>query len=728
MNLLTELRRRNVFRVTAAYLVVGWLLTEVLTTILPTIGAPDWTARAVILVFALGFVPTVTLSWVYQITPDGIVRDSDARATQGRHSVSHAFDYVVIASVVMLVFTLAIMGSQLDAEQGPAPTASLASVAVLPFQDLSPEKDHEYLADGLTETLLHMLTQVPGLQVAARTSSFAFKGKNMDVTDIADQLHVAHILEGTIQRSGDKVRVTAQLTSAADGYQIFSTTFDRKIDDIFAIQDEIAIKVREELAASILGTGTLVDAASAGTQNAEAYDLYLQAVSETASRSFRGLQAAERLLKGALAIDPGYLDAKSELAYNYLRQFESGLMAADAVSPEIDALIGQVLEERPQDPGARAIVTYVNATAALATGPAVDARNAIPQLEALFSAQPSNSRTRSLLGRLLRRAGDFERAVEIQRKALELDPLNAEIYYELGSVLELQGKPADAREALEKSLELESGQPQAYVRLANLSRADGDGVEYVRQLLGAMQADAQDPDIAGALGAFMYRLGLLQEGDEFRDRVLAIAPTSEAAYRLERIRALAAGDPEGAVSAARRAVENDIDNRHGGFARAVGYLLHTAVLESRVEEEMAYLETVAPGTLEGEATRPKAVAARIAALDAWYVTLPADQVAGRIASLRNAADALPRNPFANTANDYRWAALEGRRDEATRALLDNTLTQTVLLHLDWPETAPLPQYAYLENDAEVTASVSRWQKELAAERDRVTQFLAGLTQ
>ena len=175
-------------------------------------------------------------------------------------------------------------------------------------------------------------------------------------------------------------------------------------------------------------------------------------------------------------------------------------------------------------------------------------------------------------------------------------------------------------------------------------------------------------------------------------------------------------------------MENDIDNRHGGFARAVGYLLRTAVLESRVEEELAYLEAVAPGTIVGEATTPKVVAARIAALDAWYVTLPADQLAERIASLRAAADTVPRNPFANAANDYRWAALEDRRDEATRALLDNTLTQTVLLHLDWPETAPLPQYAYLEGDAQVTAAVSRWQKELSSERERVTQFLEDLTQ
>ena len=275
MSLIAELKRRNVFSVTAAYLVVGWLLTEVFTAVLETLSAPDWAARGVILAFALGFIPTVVLSWVYQMTPEGIKRDSDIRSDEDMGVKSRTFDYLVIASVVVLTIALAFLGSQssTNGKDGNSATISNASVAVLPFVNMSKDKGEDYFSDGLTETLLHMLAQIPNLKVAARTSSFAFKGQNQDIREIAEALQVAHVLEGSVQRVGDKVRITAQLIRADDGFHVWSSIYDRTFDDIFAIQDEIAAKVGNELSQSILGSNAAAVTTGVGTVSTDAYEL-----------------------------------------------------------------------------------------------------------------------------------------------------------------------------------------------------------------------------------------------------------------------------------------------------------------------------------------------------------------------------------------------------------------------------------------------------------------------
>ena len=189
MSLIVELKRRNVFRVAAAYLVVGWLLTEVLTTILPTLGAPEWTSRAVILIFAFGFIPAVVLSWVYEVTPDGIKRETEVvRDESITDSTAKKLDYVTIAAVIgIIIFVAAFSAKQAEDEASPADRVMVerelisdASVAVLPFVNMSNDEDNEYFSDGLTETLLHMLAQVPDLKVAARTSSFSFKNQKQD--------------------------------------------------------------------------------------------------------------------------------------------------------------------------------------------------------------------------------------------------------------------------------------------------------------------------------------------------------------------------------------------------------------------------------------------------------------------------------------------------------------------------------------------------------------------
>ena len=256
MSLFDELKRRNVFRVALAYLVVGWLLTEVLTTILPTLGAPDWAARAVILIFAFGFLPAIIISWFYELTPEGIKRDDEVRQNESTASrPGNALQLVTIAGAVILVLFLGLFSAQQGVDDGVPTDAPIsdASVAVLPFVNMSSDQDNEYFSDGLTDTLLHMLAQHPELNVAARTSSFAFKHQDMTIVEIAKMLGVAHVLEGSVQRAGDRVRVTAQLIRADDGFHVWSETYDLTFDDIFGIQDQIAERVANALTVSLLG-------------------------------------------------------------------------------------------------------------------------------------------------------------------------------------------------------------------------------------------------------------------------------------------------------------------------------------------------------------------------------------------------------------------------------------------------------------------------------------------
>ena len=533
MSLFSELRRRNVFRVAAAYLVVGWLLTEVASTLLPMFGAPDWVARALVIVIAIGFVPLMIFSWAYELTPEGLKRESQVNRDESiTWQTGRKLDLVTITAVVLGVAFLAWtrLSPLVPAPGTDTPDAGPAdaSVAVLPFVNMSGNKENEYFSDGLTETLLHMLAQVPELRVAARTSSFAFKGQDKDIREIALALRVAHVLEGSVQRAGDRVRITAQLIRANDGFHVWSENYDRTLDDIFGIQDEIATKVGNSLSDSLLGARNK-DIEGVATKNVSAYDLYLQALAELAKGSYGSLQAAEGLLKDALSKDPEFLDAKTELARNYLDQMLTGLVAVDEAVPAVEALAGQVLAKRPGDARTTATLIWARDYRSFIAGDLGVLATSVDNLRDLTVAEPGELEPKLVHARylsLLRRDG--EALLQLQ-EARDLDPLNPEIYYDIGFVNSRSRDFEAARAALLRSLELEPAQPNAHGMLGEIARATGDGVDALRQDLLALKVDPEDHEIPGLVAQYLYQLGLIEDGDRFRARVQAIAPTSEIA-------------------------------------------------------------------------------------------------------------------------------------------------------------------------------------------------------
>ena len=731
MSLVTELKRRSVFRVAAAYLVVGWLLTEVLTTILPTLGAPEWAARAVILIFAFGFIPAVVLSWFFEITTDGIKRDQEVdRESPGAGRAARKVDQLTIGTAIALIIVIGLFSARYTADD-PSDidlAVSSTSVAVLPFVNMSGDKDNEYFSDGLTETLLHMLAQIPDLKVAARTSSFAFKNQNLGIKAIAEALEVAHVLEGSVQRVGDEVRITAQLIRASDGFHVWSQVYDRRLDDIFAIQDEIATHVGSALSASLLGTEGETRLAGITTADPDAYDLYLLARKERATYSYGGLQAAEDLLKGALLIDSGFTDAKTELASSYVQQYETGLMDQRTAVAEIIAITDQVLIEQPDNPVAKATSIYAKALALMSQGDQAAMTDLANELEAIVASSPTSLEPRLLLVRAYNAVQRFEDCIPVLEDALSIDPFNPTLHYELGAALMHAERWDEARAALEKSLEIEPAQPNAYTNLGALSLQEGDGVGMARAFTNAIAVDPKDHELPGMLAAFLYELGLVDIADAFRDRVLALAPTSTVAYQLEMARAISVGDVEASVAAARRTIEDKVEDRRFAFGGALQHLIRTAAEDERIEEELAWINEYEPGVFDVDATRmpQRYRGVQGVAFDAWIRILPIEEVNRRLDVMLAYAESIGVDPTENPNDHVRILAVRGKTDEAIEIALEEVFSRSVALHLTWRDAWMQPQYAGIMADSRVQEAILRWEEEEAALRGSVQSWFADM--
>jgi TolB-like protein len=321
MALFEELKRRKVFKVGGAYLVLAWLGVQVASTVLPVFGAPVWVLRVLILVIALGFPLAVVMAWLLEATPDGLKVDKPGAGS--KRVIGAALAIAALAVTWYFVGQPAVRGFDAKPASTPSVVAAVAapkadapperSIAVLAFDDMSPKHDNEYLGDGIAEEILDALAKVDGLKVAGRTSSFHYKGRNEDLRVIGKELNVATVLEGSVRRQGDQVRITAQLVRTSDGYHLWSDQFPGTMDDVFALQDRIAHSVAEQLQVVLKGDQSkqLVDV---GTRNADAYALYLQASLIFNRRQGARFPEGMDLLRQAIRLDPKYARAWARLA------------------------------------------------------------------------------------------------------------------------------------------------------------------------------------------------------------------------------------------------------------------------------------------------------------------------------------------------------------------------------------------------------------------------------
>ena len=530
-----------------------------------------------------------------------------------------------------------------------------------------------------------------------------------------------------MQRAGDRVRITAQLIRASDGFHVWSSSYDREFENIFEIQDEIAQRVGYELSESLLGAGE-AQLSSVKTTSPDAYDLYLQARRERATFSYGGLQAAEDLLKGALLIDPDFIEAKTELAASYIEQLETGLMQPVEAFGEILAMTGQVLEAEPENPVAQAVRVYVESLQRARQGDAEAIPGAVARLEELAAQAPDELQLQLLLVKSYKHARRQESAMAVLEQAVQDDPYNPRILYELGNLYMAEERWSDARASIEKSLDIEPLQPNAYTSLALLSLRFGDGVGYVQHALEALEVDPRDHELPGLLAEFLYQLELIDEGDDFRDRVMTIAPTSDLAYRIQLLRADRVGDDVAADASARQAIVADIDDRRAGFRGAVQYLLREAIENGTVDEEMAWLDEQWPGIFDVEAqSQPQKIRlAQGVALDAWFATLPREEVLRRLDLMlaRGAATG-----FDYTEDPYTHMsvlAMRGEIQAAVQVALEEIFTRPVAMNLGWRNVFMQARFEEVVADARVQAAMERWEQDEAALRSEVRSYLADL--
>ncbi len=311
MSLLSELKRRNVHRMAALYVAAAWLVLQVVDVLKDNLSLPDWIGSAVFAVLAIGFPIALIISWFYEVTPEGITLDSDeepAEATKG--FAGRRVDFVIIAVLAAAVLVFAYD----KWSTGPPPERS---VAVLPFVNMSADEDSAYFAEGVADTILNMLAQVPELHVAARTSSFQARLTGLGAREIGSLLGVTAVLEGSVQRHGDKLRITAQLINAEDDSHLWSRNFDRDYGDVFAIQDEIAEAVTSALELSLQGeTKRRID--REGTDNLQAFEEYSKAIENLRSKTYDSVQLAMEKLQHAIELDPDFARAHAMLGYTYL--------------------------------------------------------------------------------------------------------------------------------------------------------------------------------------------------------------------------------------------------------------------------------------------------------------------------------------------------------------------------------------------------------------------------
>jgi TolB-like protein/cytochrome c-type biogenesis protein CcmH/NrfG len=607
MTFLAELRRRNVFRVGVAYVVMAWVLLQVLDVVGAILELPAWGGKLILAILVAGFFVALFVAWAYELTPAGFRREKDVdRSHSITRQTGRRLDRIIIVLLVAAVGYLLLdklvlqnllapgAGEPDTAPAMAAPAAAGPSVAVLPFVNMSGDRDNEYFSDGLTETLLHSLSQLPGLRVAARTSAFAFKGRSAAIGDIAEALGVAHVLEGSVQRAAGKVRVTAQLVRAEDGFHVWSQNYTRPLQDIFAIQDEIAADVAQALGSSLLGMNA-PQRHVVSTTDLGAFDSYLEGLGQQAVYSYASLNAAEDHFKQALSLDPGFTDARLALARNYMLMANTGLIDEDVMRARATPVIDQALDREPDNLQARA---YLLALELLDASPSIgdsEVQALLEGMQATLRSLPTETFLRvGVAVTLHQNFNEDERAVEILQEGLLIDPLQPELHRWLGRVYIDTHDLEQARAALERSLELAPDNPNSYGSMSDLERELDNlpgALEWTRR---AVEVDPQDHEYVSNIAADLFLLRLPEAGAYWLDRLQALVPDSGLARLLEVDRAAALGETDQVIARSAAMIGDQVDTRHGAFGLALIYYTDAMLKTGQAREGYDFLVGVRP--------------------------------------------------------------------------------------------------------------------------------------
>lgn len=527
-----ELKRRNVVRVGVAYIVVGWLVMQAAAALEPALLLPDWVDRVVAVFLMIGFPIVLIFAWAFEITPDGIKPTVKVDPTQSiTKNTGKKLEHTIIGLLALaLLFVgvrayLAPDSGDVDID-GDLP----ASIAVLPFEDYSEEKDQDHFSKGIAEEILNLLAKTNSLRVAARTSSFAFAGSDLDIREIGDKLEVGTVLEGSIRKSGPNIRITAQLINVEDGYHLWSETYDRNYTDIFRIQDEIATSILSSLRVHLLGDAPPIEtAATEQTINMEAYDHYLIGKERLSKRTAEDIAAAITKFEQSISIDPNFAPARVDLVhalllaewYIYGGQADVNFENEERIVPNLE----KALELAPDSPetiavsGLYQMARYKHEEAAAA-------------FDRALALNPNYAEAYDWRSETAYRDSRFLDMLADTEKAYSLDPMSLQISANLAFQYRSFWRPKDAERVINRMFELHPGHPLAYdAALQNLTSHG----RYGEALLLVDEALKSHPDLQNVKdwkAWVLLDLGLLDEAAEL-DNDMANAYGYAAAGRVD---------------------------------------------------------------------------------------------------------------------------------------------------------------------------------------------------
>ncbi|HEX5491110.1 MAG TPA: tetratricopeptide repeat protein [Candidatus Udaeobacter sp.] len=507
-NFFTELKRRNVYKVAVAYLVASWLVVQIATQVFPFFDIPNWAVRLVVLILILGFPAALIFSWAFEITPEGIKRESEigpgksvTRKT-GRKLVGLTVALAVIAGG-LFVFQLVRPKPEVEkagATQGSREVKaqiSPKSVAVLAFDNLSDDKGSEYFSDGISEELLTVLQKIPGLHVAVRTSAFSFKGKHATAQEIGEKLGVAHLVEGSVRKAGDVVRIAARLTHANTGEEQWSENYTRNLKDVFAVQTELAQTIVEKLRGQLTGAADNATtkaqiqaevhaAEKGGTKNVEAHEAYLQGRFFLNRHSEKETDQALAAFERAVQLDPKFALAWAGLAQTHVWDCnygtEGGQKGFNAHLAAAREAVEKALAIEPDLPEA------LSARAMIETNFDYNWKGAAETLHKALALAPQDPALLMEAGNLAQARGESTPAIEFFRRAVASDPVNAQALAFLATGLSAAGREQEARTEYARVIELNPSAPNSHA---------GVGLTYLlegkfEEAAVAAQKDAAD--------------------------------------------------------------------------------------------------------------------------------------------------------------------------------------------------------------------------------------------
>jgi TolB-like protein len=471
-----ELKRRNVYKVAIAYGVVAWLLMQIASQIFPFFDIPNWAVRLVVLALILGFPIALIIAWAFELTPEGIRRTEDVGLSEKGASKNQTWIYIVVVGAALSVGLFFVgrytAGNATPRQSELATAVPRKSIAVLPLLNESGDSKDEYFSDGLSEELIAALAQITGLKVIGRSSSFRFKDRTEEPKTIGEKLGVATLLEGTVRKQGDRVRIVAELVNAADGIELWTRTFDRELKDIFAVQQEIARAVAESLKVTLLGSEE--KSTQMATNSVEAHNAYLQAHFHRQRGNVEDYRKAITYFDRAIELDPNY-------ALAYAERSETWTIIGDLTGqrstayPKARSDAEKAVAIAPSLAEAHAALGWVRAFTEwkFAEG--------LSELQRAKELSPANPTANDLLARVIVYRGRLEEAERQARQAVELDPLSAATQFTLGRVLFYAGKLDEADAAGRKMAELQPSASSSHRWQVLVAVQRGDGETALRE-------------------------------------------------------------------------------------------------------------------------------------------------------------------------------------------------------------------------------------------------------